>query len=1205
MLDLNSIDLSKATLLEANAGCGKTYALKELYRRLVVETGLSVEEIVVVTYTRAATAELRERIREDLQNSLLHEPTGTQTRRRLEKAVQEFDLAQICTMHGFCQRVLSEHAFESGTALDAELRGDIGRVVADEATDLWHTRLQSIPQALLSFLHQAPGYDLASLINVGKAVVEDPALPWLPQLDDAAPPSVGYLDDLEADWQQALHTAAELWTRNRTEVLTCLASSSSLHRGRYRPDTVVRRWAPALDSRFASRQLPSTSEPLPLLAQSRMVTRKDQTPPSHPFFVACEALLEREQALRQALERLAVCFRDTFLSDLRSRFRRRRREQGDLFFSDLIHILDATLQEDAGRPLQQKLRAKYRAALVDEFQDTDPAQYRILSAIFGRPETPLVLIGDPKQAIYAFRGADMFAYLGAVAPLREHQHQLTTNWRSDPLLVDAINLLLAWQPAPFLLPELGYRPISARPGASNHTQRPPFRFLFASRQPPAAEDGKEEPLPRTWNALPRLVAQDLAQRLSTGETFADGTTLTAGDFAVLCRTNSQTVAIQNALEEEGVATRLLGQSSVLDGDTAADFEVILRSALEPRDQLLFRNAAATRLVGFRASHLAEESAGSAEVFESRGALENLGNVLRERGFLAFALALREFLVVHRGVLTRPTGTRAVTDILHLGELLQSVSRREGLGPDHTCAWLADARRDPALRSGVTEEELGHRSDSDVEAVTITTIHKSKGLEFPCVYCPFLWDGMPSGQSQRRVARFHDATNELRLTLDLGSTHHARHLAQADAEGFAESLRLAYVAITRAKHHCTVVVGGFRGFAGSALGRWLLESPARSSRESVSAIDALQQHTATTRAASDPSDAELLAALSLLARQNPAAFAVDVVEDVGASRQPSLPTEGVLRPRRKLRHSIDRGKIVTSFSALVRQESDGSSVEPTSAEQEYGSPWASVPRGPSAGSAVHSVLECAPVFQEDNAPIIDADGAAPLAARLKPFCEIALRVAGLLERTEAAVDASTDLPDQLAAGLELALLTQLPSGHTLADLRPSQLCRELEFTVPLSPTRPTSARTLAHILSKHDYPAPDYAQHVAELGFEKVSGFLRGYIDLVFEWDGRFWIADYKTNDLGNPDSSYGDAALQEVMNHHHYHLQALFYVLAVDRHLQSRHPHWCYEQHFGGAMHLFLRAMTPETAARGVCLVRPTPALLHDLQQWLDTGEAA
>ncbi|MEM9189783.1 MAG: exodeoxyribonuclease V subunit beta [Myxococcota bacterium] len=1175
-LDVASVPLSGTQVIEASAGTGKTHTIVELYLRLLEEQRLPVDQILVVTYTRAATAELRARIRSRLREALESAPSPA-----LVAALRDFDRAPILTIHGFCQRVLSDYAFESEVGFDLSLLPDQGPLLLDLVRDFWVRALYRAPTRLVHHL-QKQRFDPDALVSLARKAVQDPSMPILPASEEVD------LAPVIERFEMAHEQAARIWRSDRDDVLAILSTHGALNRQSYRSATVHKRWAPMLDEGFreADHVLFSAASKrirFELLTARGMRAKRGTQPPRHRFFEAAGALHQASNDLEAILDQRLRALQREAVDFARSELPKRKARQNLQSYDDLLHRLREALAKD-GSGLGASLRRSYRAALIDEFQDTDPVQFEIFHRVWGGTDAPVFFIGDPKQAIYAFRGADVFAYMRAVREAATRTHTLQTNWRSDPRLIHAVNRVFGRAHDPFLFSEIEFRPVEPRPDARDLYDGAPLRIVFVRRDEDSSPTGKQ--IPKGWPEFPDRVAALVAEELARPQALG-GNLVRPEDIAVLCRTNRQAYAIQDSLRELGIAAVMDGDQSVFDSDEAVDVERLLLAMIHPSDPRAVRAALASPALGVGADQLS--TLGEDEAWDRwLASFMRWHDLWRGQGFVQ---AFRRFLEersVYRRLLSLPDGERRITNLLHLGELLHEASVRDHLGPNALLRWLRQMRNDEAARAGLASEATQIRLESDAHAVQLTTVHKSKGLQYPIVFCPFLFDGSLLRGRDAQEVRYHDPEDDYRLKLDLGKNPIA--VDRAELEALSENLRLLYVAMTRAQHACIVFWGAFRESESSPLA-YLLHQP----KHEASGPLLFDEVRKRLKGADDDA---LLMDLRRLAMSADGAIGLEDLAAPGATGPRPVATDTPVGPARRATRELARQFRSASFSSLTSDDEAG--------ERDYGEVFAEAPgrfddptkdvvtlaefpAGPGPGQALHEILEHWD-FRDD--------------AQLRELAKDALQRFGV---------APIHL-DVACRGLRevVAHPLALPSGRCrLLDLEVGDRLNELEFTMPVTGENGelTPAR-LAAVFARHDAP-PDlrgrrYAQALAELQFADLRGHLRGFIDLCFVHDGRWYIVDYKSNFLGAEASHYAPRELAAPMREHHYILQYHLYSLALHRYLRARQPGYRFQDHFGGVAYLFLRGMSAGAPSEaGVYFDRPSEVLIDDLSRLMGTARSS
>ncbi len=1207
-LDVFGCPLDGISLIEASAGTGKTWNICGLYLRLLLERRLEVQQILVVTFTNAATAELRERIRSRIVETLarlrgnaasgadpfvdrllatLRSRQGLDDEAmalQLDLALQTFDEASIFTIHGFCQRALGDTPFTAGVPMALELLTDDTEMRLEVVQDFWRRHIASdrLSPRLAGYLldHQDSPQTHAGLL--GRQLAKPLArVLWPAAIDEPT-------SSIDTAALSALHAEARaLWQQERDAIVDCVTEALPRLNGNvYRPESVARAaaswdaWMACSDALDAPADLPR----LDLFTTTRLKPNKGKAPPTpHPFFGRADALLASRSAATQALALARLRLLRKLLETGPDALRSAKRERRVIGFDDMLYNLHERLTGGDCPWLAGSLKARFPAALIDEFQDTDPLQFAIFKAIYGNGDAPLFLVGDPKQAIYSFRNADLHTYLQARGEAGA-EYTLAENQRSTEPLLAALNALFGANDRAFMLPGLDYRAVGfgAKP-------RQPFADHTAARAPlqlwalPAGPDGQPLPKPLARRAAASACAGEIARLIGAaqrGEIMLAGKPLSAGDIAVLVRSHANGSEMRRALAAVGVASVELSQASIFETPDAEDLSRLLAAILEPAREPLLRAALATEAMGLDACAIDAISADEAGLL----AVVTRFAVYRETWMLrGIGVMLRQLMTEERvgeRLLARADGERRLTNLLHLAECLHEAAQNHP-APEALLRWL-QAQRTAARNDDASQLRL----ESDRHLVQIITVHKSKGLEYPLIFCPFLWDGSPGRSSSSADGlEYHDDHGQSVLDFrDLDRPEADRVKAQIALERASENLRLIYVALTRAVHRCVLVVGSYTHRTRHGV------STAQSRHGLLNWLVAGQGRSAQDWLKNDLQPAAIEAAWAALADANTPQISLAPLPLAAAvAWAPAGPAPAALAaldpPQR-----IPGGWWIGSYSSLAqgaRHEAaavdhDLRVVESGSAEVAVAAPVDGddilcFPRGPVAGECIHAVFE-----RVDFADRAGWPAAVAAALRSRP-------------QTLQGADAAARLPKMLARMLADVLHTKLPAGGTLAEVARDRRLVELEFNLPAGHL---VAGRLAAVLRDHGYPVPG-------LSFATLEGYLRGFIDLVFEHEGRFFVLDWKSNHLGEMAADYGPGPIARAMDEHGYHLQYLLYTVAVHRYLQQRLPGYRYDEHFGGVLYLFVRGVRPrwtgpDGTPAGIFAHRPTLETVERLSSLLD-----
>ena len=1246
--DPNTVALDDSVLLlEASAGTGKTFALAHLVLRLLVERRLGLRQLLVVTYTNAAAAELRDRIGRRIQEALNglqpppdwrapdpvleqwleRQPGETSARGTVQGllllALEELDAADITTIHGFCQRTLRRQAMEAARPPELTVETDAGELVRQVAHDYWQQQVLALPLHLVEGL--ATGAGLEDLERLLEMLDGDPGL-VLDPLPEGLELERPLVDQLETLWHQPWRHFKQAWALQGQALDQALrdaagqwraagASSTTPYAVKPRTDHcgLVEAWLAGQDTggSYAAvrgeKELGGYFHPDTFCRVARAVEgpERDIRPP-------CPDLMEAVAALRDGPAE-AVLLHGCHWG--RAELARRRARSGSIGFAQLLEGLDPGPDATAPTPLLRAVGERYRAALIDEFQDTDPVQWRILRLAFADDAHLLVMVGDPKQAIYRFRGGDLDTYRRA-RHSATHVLALQENRRSSPALIDSLNKLMA--PAGLPRSFLPVPAVEARSRRRGPDGLAPVRLLWLGGERTAGDPLTSKSA--LESRLPDLVAAAVAELLEDAPALVSGDgqpprPLCAGDIALLVHNHHQAEEQRSALEQWGIASRLVSKADVFASPAATALQRLLDALADPADPNRLRLLAASPLLAWSARQIADADAGTWS--ELAGRLQSLARDLPYRG----PLGVLSQLVDGEGLARLSAGGRLLADLQQVAELLQERLHEEQLALVAAADWLRRLRLDQSRATGTIPESHQAHSDKVDEAVTVITVHRSKGLEFPVVISPYLWEaaGTASAGRHRMGIRWQPpGSAECHLDLHLrpswGQGWQAlRQQRQAER---AERERLAYVAVTRAQHLLVLAWAPAKGQQANPLFPWLFPGEPLPDPDDEAVVAALGDGDWQARLRTEIAQRSLELDLHQPRTERPERRRLpQPPEAIAALRCGPVP----------LRHlDTDWGR--SSYTAWTRA-SHGTPVslaaldegrdtsDPSSADEapEAGAdlwpeqgPLAGFARGAAAGDCLHRMLE-----QLDYRRPTDA-------AANRELVERELRRAGL--------EAETLEP--LLQGLELVRLT--PFGGELgslrvADLGPERRLNEMNFDLTLGFAR---AAGLAAAFAEHPGGAFG-AAYAASVGALPVAsrGFLTGSIDLLFTATGadgeeRWWVADWKSNWLGRRDGEgrplacgprhYGQEAMAALMAASHYPLQAHLYLVALHRYLGWRLPGYAPERHLGGYAYVFLRGTPGEAgvqalpgAVPGIFVERPPLARVLALDGALGGHAAA
>ena len=1157
--DVASDELSLGShLIEASAGTGKTYTIAMLVLRFVVEQGVAIDNLLVVTFTNAATAELRERVRLRLlegQQALSGNGQGLDSNvvdwakylsidkntalQRLASALLNIDQAAIFTIHGFCQRALKEFALESGQLFDCDLTSDVSALRLQIAEDYWREHLYPRPLWAVSLLLHAainPEQLLHSIEGVNDRGV---VYPELLSMDSS-------LLTIEQSLESVRVVLPKLF-----QVLNDTGQASLLNK----------KYFEALSGHYLNLNdwLDAQATPFPNTALLAFTHAGIKTGLNGHKFRAKGGLTgdQRKQEyldglgletsnldqLQQAIVNAQLMFRRNLIERLRTHQDQKLQQLNQLSFDSLIFRLSEALQEPESEHLKTGLQQRYRVALIDEFQDTDRAQWHIFSTLFISPEHALYLIGDPKQAIYKFRGADVFSYFKASQSAQYH-YSLSCNWRSHPGLVDAVNQLFVTRHKPFWLPELQFQKsragLGVEQGEIQKKGKPlaPMALWQLDRHPDDAEGywGVAQAALEIRVAVVNEIVELLGQ--TQGVTLArDGQSqaLQAQDIAILVRTNSQARDYQNELRNAGVPSVLNSTESVFAAPEAHEIFRLLQAIVQPNNSAFLKQALTLSWFNLDGQDLYSIINDEHHLDQWLIRFQNYYQTWQKLGLMAMMHQLLALEQVEINLARSHIAERKLTNIHHLIELLQQAIVEEHLGLQKTLEWLQTAIAD--ARYG-DEQQL--RLESDEQAVKIVTLHRCKGLEYSVVFCPILWHRSNRLAQEKNLVRCHE---DGEMIADLGSEAFKQRQQQAISEELSEDLRLLYVALTRAQQRCYLVWADVRSKNKpniSGLAYLLFSKLTDGWQQALAAVSFFEQQSI----------------LQNLVEQTPTAFsyrllnAEQEVEKYYASEQ----SAETLFARQRFR-SLKGIWRMTSYTALSALSVEETIEIPRDKAQEV------IPKGAHTGNVIHQLLETINF------------------AKLAQAEDITVARDQACQRYGLSFDQPA-LIDELLTRIVLTPLSLEDPGFCLANLPAQQWIKEMPFFYAFNEI---NSGDINAILAD----SPDFKP----LSGRAMQGFLTGFIDLICSYQGKFYVMDYKTNSLEN----YEQSTLTEAMRDHNYGLQYWLYSLVLHQYLQQRLPDYSYQQHFGGVRYLFVRGMQPEQPASGVYSSLPDLATLERL----------
>ena len=1168
-LNAHTIPLTGKHLIEASAGTGKTYNITRIYLRLILEQELSVEEILLMTFTKDATQELRGRIDVFIRQALAHwhelietdeyfkaiseKVNDEKAQFLLKRALLLLDDAAIHTIHGFCQKVLNQHAFTSGLTFDTTLSTNTNDITL-QATQDWYRQLAKSDEVSFSLLAQFWQTPTSFIASFSKAISHN---------SDIALVSV---KSVETNFVQLVCEALSSLKTN-TQLLEdslILSKKGKEQDVRKEEFNQLLLWLEEVKlvelGQDALLNLPYFPD---AFIDGRRFSRSKEKLAIKQAFVAVNKVKSQLKSLQSNITK-AKAFQvvRTGIYKIRQQCADRKEQLNVLDFDDLINTLAQclTAKTPNAQNLAKALLHQYPVALIDEFQDTDPNQFSILQAVYyeqnyQHDKRGIFLIGDPKQAIYGFRGGDIFAYLSARAGC-DHHWLMDTNWRSTPEMISAYNQVFT---APSenkkksvfgfgieYLPVLaGKYSLEKAPLKGSDQNDEALQVIhFSHQEDPQAKVNQDVRVNMAYwcaNEIQTLLAHD---------------DIKPKDIAILVRDGNEARDIKLALSQAQLDSVFLSERANLFHSTQAKQLLSILTAINDlENDYLFIAGLCSGLLGIDANKLYALQQDDEAYQKIKFDFITLRHEWSKYGFISMAIKLmHQYFDV-----ALETKDRSLTNLIHLFELLQAASQRYAQ-PHELLHWF---ELQTTMDNPETEAEL--RLENDGDLIRIITQHGSKGLEDPIVFIPYATrhkDPLRFGSKSVNYIEYHNTDGQLMLSLD-GSDE--AKLAMSN-EAYAEAIRLLYVAITRAEQRCYIFTCAFDKYHLSPLGKTLQWQEGQDIQQGIESLRLRdEQHIAVRNIA---------------------------IEDYPQGNENSLyklshsstANELVLEAK-KFKGHIERDWWLSSFSALSRNMRHVGVSSPDRDTQSLVNSQSierssahllrfMLTKGAHSGNLLHDILEqcdfSAPNWQESiHWPLI--------------------KYGELPEGFEMA-DLVNWLEQIILCPLTPTICTennsQAKKALTLSSLTFDKTLRESEFYFPMTNGR---IEQLSYVLTEHRKMATccegiPYQRAIAPVylpEYKKLTGMMHGFIDLIFQHNGKYFVCDYKSNFLGDDFSDYTYETILENIELHHYDLQYLIYSVALHRYLQDKVEGYQFERDFGGVYYLYLRGMTNEQPVSG------------------------
>ncbi len=1159
--DLEKVKLEGSNLIEASAGTGKTFAIANLYLRFLIEKEIKVRQILVVTFTDAATQELKDRIRKNISNALMY-AEGRQTEidevtdriirknislkgsdnliRILKRAVLEFDEASIFTIHGFCKQMLSDSSFESFMLFDTELIADQTFLTDEVVFDFWR-RVFNSDDPLPSAMAVKNKLTVDSFRSFAINLLNRPMLKIIPEQFDVSFERMRKLfDKTAAEWKKS--------ERDIEEILNTPDCFSKNQKDGFPPSR--------LENLFQSLQLafsryPSADGLTAINAFSSSNIAKQVSSkyrgkrPGHKFFDLCEEFLRLE---------LSVCakVKKDFADYFRTEFYRRKKKRNIQGFDDLLLNLYNAIVSGRGKSLINHIRKSFSAAMIDEFQDTDPVQYKIFNSLFNTGSHAMFMIGDPKQSIFGFRGADVFSYLEAVSNTQKSRRfTLSLNWRSQTEVVKAVNSLFSIRPDVFILENFIFHPVKPTDGSRGNKKKLLIKgeeeagvvlWEFYNTEKPgnalSKDAARQHALTATVAEISRLLDLSRSRKAMLGQE-----PLKPSDIAILVTQNRDAMLFIEPLSELNIPAVLKKTGNVFQSDEAMEIETILHAVVAPSDERRVLTALSTDVAGVKADALKsflDDESRTADFEEHVRRFTNYSAIWKNGDFIKM---FRLFLVEYRArknLLGFPDGDRRLTNVLHLLELLHRQGVEKRLGPESLLNWLCQKRLDK--KSEQEEEEL--RLERDDEAVQILTVHKSKGLEYPVVFLPFMWQ--PRIETDYSEVFFHKEGGD--AFLDIGSGEIDINREEALKENMSEQMRTMYVGLTRAINRCYLTYGN--------IGK----------KQNIVKYFFSPQIDYETGSKGEKQDLDKEA--SVYYAEPPGSLQFKKYISEGREPLKLVVREFKNSSGLQTNWGLASYSLITSIHQMAAEEDQqiidepAKIVLPDQLDVQCPTAFFAFPKGANAGLSIHDVFENIDFSLSSRTETEELIKKSLARFSIEPSCE----------ETVGSVF-------KMAENVLKTELFQDNRDFSLSALLPDQRIHELNFFFPLNMISPAM---LTAFFSKHTPLRTRFIQRLKNLNFTPINGFMQGFIDLVFGFNNRYYILDWKTNHLGNRFKDYCRENIEKSMEESLYIIQYYIYTIALHRYLQARLSGYSYVQNFGGVFYMYVRGIKPDLPGNGI-----------------------
>ena len=1132
LFDLNKIPLDGAHLIEASAGTGKTFAITNIYLRLLLEKNLSVDRILVVTFTKAATAELKDRIRARIGEAIeaiAHPDKNVSTPidkiiqpfkenrnaaegalLRLRLALLDFDMSAIFTIHGFCERMSSEFAFDANLPMNVELTANGEELIKQAAMDAWRELFYKGNNSELAYLNEFKFNEFLDLALAVAAYSDAEVRLCDRDFTGVISDAKVILDGLKK-WCEQCEDA--VYTRHVLKKGLC--------------DEIVT----IRDYRELIFEVISNRKNLELEKVRKNIKSN----------YICELeVFERLQVFIDNVISSKSMFKKIFVEKFEEKFKKNKEFSRVRTFNDiLIHTRDAV---KGNKRFRELIRQRFDAVLIDEFQDTDPIQYEIFRNVFVEAGTTVYFIGDPKQSIYRFRGADINTYLKAKHDVGANVWTMDKNYRSTKAMIEAVNALFSHVENPFGYEQIQYTKVNAGHdvGSFIDNGEEVAEGIRVIKDPGEEVIGKVAGV--EWTN--RVIAQEIVRLLEQARIKKDNEVykIRPSDIAVLVDSHDNAKKINRVLEKYGVPSVLQGTGNVFASMEAEELLAIFQAIASPQDRTI-RSAVATSMFGYGVEELMELS--DEDMIKLYERFRTFGLLWSQHGMMVAMSRLMEEFNVKERILKQVNGERAITNYMHLMELCHQMEMDSRANIYGVIKWLQSRIQDSIDSNVPQEHEI--RLSKDDEAVQIVTVHSSKGLEYPVVFVGFEWARSINNSKKKVEPAFDQEAGRRYICMNEDNEDYKKNWVQ---EAEKEHVRLLYVAMTRAKYITYLVMPRYKSISNSAIG--------------------------TVMAGEDSKQVDITGVFNEMegvARTSSGRIKVLEMNDKGSVFYKGAKKERLDLKVRNFQRLLKHFAMLHSFSSIkAHSEKRTEYIIVDDMEIESGMDSEPVlPKGIITGLAVHRALELID-FQRD--------------VESEKTQEVIRRVLGHYWTDVDMKLMVREVSDMIKRVLEAPL-----KGFSLKDVALQDTLREVKFIFPLK-----KAGALREFYEKK-CQREEFIKALQGLKNEGLHGYMVGYIDLFFRHNDKYYIVDWKTNYLGDKSEDYNQDALKDSILQSMYFLQYHIYTVAVDLFLEKGIEGYDYERDFGGVFYVYTRGV--DGLGNGISFDRPEGKFIRAFRQWL------